>query len=77
MSHRNPAFNEEFDRDLYWKTKEGTLILLSEMDESHLKNSIAYFQRRGGKEEFIRPLIKELEFRRFLQQSDDDPGDLI
>jgi len=77
MSRRNPAFAEPFDRDLYWKTKEGTLILLSEMEESHIKNAISYFTRRGGADEFIRPLQKELDFRRFINTQDDDPGDLI
>lgn len=77
MSRRNPAFAEPFDRDLYWKTKEGNLILLSDMEESHIKNAIAYFRRRGGAEEYIRPLQKELDFRRFINQSEDDPGDLI
>lgn len=33
-----------------WKTKEGKFMLLSEMTEKHLENSIAYCNRRGDGE---------------------------
>lgn len=67
---RNENFSEPYDRDLYWKTKEGVLIPLSEMQESHLVNAIAYFKRKNAPEKIYRGLEKELEFRRFLVSQD-------
>jgi len=72
MRHRNPAFEQPHDRELFWKTKDGTLIPLAEMEETHLKNCIAFFQRRGGSEELWRPLQKELDFRRFINNERND-----
>lgn len=31
----------------YWKTKEGKVMLMSEMTDQHLLNSIAYVKRRA------------------------------
>lgn len=73
---RNENFREPYDRDLYWKTKDGSLILLSEMDERHIRNAIAFFRRKNANEDIYRPLLKELEFRRFLKNEDDPSGDL-
>lgn len=34
------------NQDEYWKTKEGVLVKLSDMEDSHLQNSINMVERR-------------------------------
>jgi hypothetical protein len=64
-----PGSDEEvfgFDPQTEWRTKDGQLLLLRRMKESHLKNTIRYLKRTGRADEFadsIQAMENELEFR--------------
>lgn len=59
---------EEKAKKGYWKTKDGTVLHVSEMSDDHIKNCINYIKRHDKKDYFL-PWIdmfeKELIRRNF------------
>lgn len=53
MSHKG------YNKEEYWKTKEGTLIKLSDMEDSHLANSLAMILKRENVLKATLKLVKE------------------
>lgn len=43
------------NKELCWQTKEGDIVLLNDMKDSHLKNTIKMLEKKGS------PIIKEKE----------------
>jgi hypothetical protein len=61
-------FAKPLQRDEYWRTGNGKWLRISEMDYSHLENTVNYFSREGMKVDPSRQNAFEKVMLRYLRE---------
>ena len=61
-----PRRTEDFDKERFWKVKEGDVKEISSLEDRHLSNIVAYCRRKHIPLAHYFPIVREIKMRCFL-----------